>query len=37
MLKYILRRLLHLIPVLLIISIVIFTIVEIMPGDPVNA
>lgn len=37
MLKYIGRRLLHLIPVLIIISIVIFTIVEIMPGDPVNA
>ncbi|SDY77714.1 peptide/nickel transport system permease protein [Proteiniborus ethanoligenes] len=37
MLKYIGRRLLHLIPVLIIISIVIFTILEQMPGDPVNA
>lgn len=37
MLKYLLRRLLHLIPVLIIISIVIFGIIEIMPGDPVNA
>lgn len=37
MLKYILRRVLHLIPVIIIISIVIFGIVELMPGDPVNA
>lgn len=37
MLKYIGRRLLHLIPVLIIISIVIFVIIEQMPGDPVNA
>lgn len=35
--KYLLRRLLHLIPVILIISAVIFIIVEQMPGDPVNA
>jgi peptide/nickel transport system permease protein len=37
MLKYILKRLLHLIPVLLIITIVLFGLLEIMPGDPVNA
>ena len=37
MLKYILRRLLHLIPVLLIITIILFAMLEIMPGDPVNA
>ncbi len=37
MLKYILRRLLHLIPVLLIITIILFGLLEIMPGDPVNA
>lgn len=37
MLKYILRRVLHLIPVIIIISMVIFGIVEMMPGDPVNA
>jgi len=37
MLKYIGKRLLHLIPVMIIISIVIFAIVEMMPGDPINA
>lgn len=37
MLKYIGRRLLHLIPVMLIITVAIFVIVEMMPGDPVNA
>lgn len=37
MLKYIGRRLLHLIPVLIIISMVIFAISDNMPGDPVNA
>lgn len=37
MLKYILKRLLHLIPVMIIISLVIFLIIEQMPGDPVNA
>ena len=37
MLKYILRRLLHLIPVLLVITIILFALLEIMPGDPVNA
>lgn len=37
MLKYLARRLLHLIPVIIIISIVIFGIIEIMPGNPVNA
>lgn len=37
MIKYIGKRLLHLIPVIIIISMVIFGIVEMMPGDPVNA
>lgn len=37
MLKYLARRLLHLIPVIIIISMIIFGIIEIMPGDPVNA
>ena len=37
MLKYILKRLLHMIPVLFIISVVIFGIIKAMPGDPVNA
>lgn len=37
MLKYIARRLLHLIPVIIIISIVIFSIVKLAPGDPVGA
>lgn len=37
MLKYIGRRLLHLIPVLLVISMVLFFIMEQMPGNIVNA
>ncbi len=37
MLKYILKRLLHLIPVVIIISICIFCIVKMAPGDPVGA
>lgn len=37
MLKYILKRLLHLIPVLLVITVILFLILELMPGDPVNA
>lgn len=37
MLKYLARRILHLIPVIIIISIIIFGIIEIMPGNPVNA
>ena len=37
MLKYIIKRLLHMIPVLFIISVVIFGIIKAMPGDPVNA
>lgn len=37
MLSYILKRLLNLIPVLLIITIILFAMLEIMPGDPVNA
>ncbi|WP_202975157.1 ABC transporter permease [Vallitalea guaymasensis] len=37
LIKYILKRLLLMIPVILIISLIIFTIVEFMPGDPLNA
>ena len=37
MLKYILKRILNLIPVLVIISMLIFATVQAMPGDPVNA
>ncbi len=37
MFKYLLRRILHLIPVIIIISFIIYGIIEIMPGDPVNA
>ncbi len=37
MLKYILKRLLHMIPVMLIISICIFGIIKMTPGDPVGA
>lgn len=37
MLKYIGRRLLHLIPVILIISFLIFGIIKMTPGDPVGA
>lgn len=37
MLKYILKRLLNLIPVIFIISVVIFGTVKSMPGDPVTA
>lgn len=37
MLQYILKRLLHLIPVLLIITIILFGLLQLMPGDPVNA
>lgn len=37
MLKYIAKRLLNLIPVIFIISIVIFGTVKSMPGDPVDA
>lgn len=37
MLKYIIKRILSLIPVLLIISIIIFWIINLMPGDPVSA
>lgn len=37
MLTYVLKRLLSLIPVMLIITIVIFWVVNLMPGDPVNA
>jgi len=37
MLRYLLKRILYLIPVLIIISIVLFAILEMMPGNPVNA
>lgn len=37
MLRYIGRRILHLIPVVIVISIVIFFMIELMPGDPVGA
>lgn len=37
MLKYIVKRLLHMIPVMLIISICIFGIIKLTPGDPVGA
>ncbi len=35
--KYIVRRILHLIPVVLIISILIFSIIKLAPGDPVGS
>ena len=35
--KYIGNRLLHLLPVVIIISIVIFTLIQLMPGDPILA
>ncbi len=35
--KYIVRRVLHLIPVVLIISILIFSIIKLAPGDPVGS
>lgn len=37
MARYILRRLLHLIPVMLLITIIFFVVLEAMPGDPVNS
>ncbi|NLW41046.1 MAG: ABC transporter permease [Tissierellia bacterium] len=37
MFKYIGRRLLHLIPVIILISMLIFTIIKLTPGDPVGA
>ena len=37
MIKYIGKRLLHLIPVMILISIAIFYIMELMPGDAVQA
>ncbi len=36
MLRYILKRILMLIPVLILVSVLIFSIVKIMPGDPVR-
>ncbi|HLR34841.1 MAG TPA: ABC transporter permease, partial [Tissierellales bacterium] len=35
--KYIVRRILHLIPVVLIISILLFSIIKLAPGDPVGS
>lgn len=37
LLKYIAKRLLLIIPVIFIISLIIFTMIEFMPGDPLNA
>lgn len=37
LIKYIIKRLLLIIPVILIISLIIFTLIEFMPGDPLNA
>lgn len=37
MLKYIIKRLLHLIPVMLVITIILFGLLELMPGDPVSS
>lgn len=37
MLKYIGKRLLNMIPVMLIITIILFLLLQLMPGDPVNA
>ncbi len=37
MLKYILRRLLHMVPVILLISVLIFGIIKLTPGNPVGA
>ena len=37
MLKYILKRILHMIPILLITTIVLFGFLQLMPGDPVMA
>lgn len=37
MLKYILRRLLQMIPVILVISMLLFCLVKAMPGDPIQA
>ena len=37
MLKYIFKRILHLIPVIFLISVILFSLIQLMPGDPVNA
>ena len=37
MLKYFCKRILNLIPVILIITIILFGLLQLMPGDPVNA
>ena len=37
MLRYILRRIVHLVPVLFVVSIVIFSITLLLPGDPTLA
>ncbi len=36
MLKYVVKRLLHMIPVLLVITMVLYGMLELMPGDPVS-
>ncbi|MEG0308679.1 MAG: ABC transporter permease [Clostridium sp.] len=37
MLKYFFKRLLNLIPVMIIITVILFVLLRLMPGDPVNA
>lgn len=37
MLKYFCKRVLNLIPVIIIITIILFSLLQLMPGDPVNA
>ncbi len=37
MLKFVIKRVLSLIPVLLIITLILFVLLQLMPGDPVNA
>ena len=37
MLKYFCKRVLNMIPVILIITIILFSLLQLMPGDPVNA
>lgn len=37
MLKFVIKRIISLIPVLLIITIILFILLQLMPGDPVNA
>ena len=37
MMKYVVRRLFAVIPVLLVVSVVIFTLIHLVPGDPAAA